>query len=181
MLIVCLYYFCFVCVVLTEKMQVFQFDFSMSPIMVHNVRTLYALWVVIFWIASSSNYSFYSGISQISLPPCWVLGSRSVFLGLIVVLLLPTQNHKHTHKHTLNTWLGSPPSGQRSRCWPVHVIYHGSPLCSAPLDPVQHLFSHQGMLCWRGMAMPLYRLALPSWGSGEDEVWDSPRQNVNCT
>uniref|UniRef100_A0A3B5AXH1 Uncharacterized protein n=1 Tax=Stegastes partitus TaxID=144197 RepID=A0A3B5AXH1_9TELE len=61
-------------------------------------------------------------------------------------------------------------SGMRSRCWPVHLIYHGSPLRSAPLDPVQHLFSHQGMLCWRGMAMPLYRLALPSWGSGKDEV-----------
>lgn len=110
MLIVCLYYFCFVYVVLTEKMQVFQFDFSMSPIMVHNVRTLYALWVVIFWIASSSNYSFYSGISQISLPPCWVLGSRSVFLGLIVVLLLPTQNHKHTHTstHLIHGWVPLP-------------------------------------------------------------------------
>lgn len=75
-----------------------------------------------------------------------------------------------THKHSLNKWPGSPPSGQTSRCRPVHLINHGSPLCSAPLDPVQHLFSHQGMLCWRGVATPLYRLALPSWGSGEDEV-----------
>lgn len=42
-------------------------------------------------------------------------------------------------------------------------------LGSAPLDPVQHLFSHQGMLCWRGTATPLYRPPLPS---REDEVWD---------
>ncbi|CAB1418063.1 unnamed protein product [Pleuronectes platessa] len=59
---------------------------------------------------------------------------------------------------------------QRSLSWPVHQTYHGSPLRSAPLDPVQHLFSHQGMLCWRGVALPLYRLALPSSGRGEDEV-----------
>lgn len=83
---------------------------------------------------------------------------------------------RNTQQHTFNKWLGSPPSGQRSRRWPLHLIYRGSQICSAPLDPVQHLFSHQGMLCWRGAAMPLYRLALPSRGSGEDEVWDSQRQ-----
>ena len=91
-----------------------------------------------------------------------------------------SHTHTHTHRRTLNKWLGPPPSGQRSRCWPVHLIYHGSPLRSAPLDPVQHLFSHQGMLCWRGVAMPLYRLALPSWGSRKDEVWDSQWLNVSC-
>lgn len=82
----------------------------------------------------------------------------------------PHRTSVHTHTHTLNKWLGPPPWGQRSRRWPVHQIYHGSSLRSAPLDPVQHLFSHQGTLCWRGVATPLCRLALPSWVSREDEV-----------
>lgn len=135
--------------------------------LLHDVVTLCALWVAISWSAGAPTPALFSqGFPRSSSLPVDSWGPHQFCLG-------PRRN---THQHTFNKWLGSPPSGQRSRCWPLHLIYRGSQICSAPLDPVQHLFSHQGMLCWRGAAMPLYRLALPSRGSGEDEVWDSQRQ-----
>lgn len=142
--------------------------------LLHDVVTLCDLQVVISQSAWEPTLAvFTQGFPRSSSLPADSSGPHQFCLGPPLHCRGPRRN---THQHTFNKWLGSPPSGQRSRCWPLHLIYRGSQICSAPLDPVQHLFSHQGMLCWRGAAMPLYRLALPSRGSGEDEVWDCQRQ-----
>lgn len=137
------------------------------------------------WPQRQANVSFSffcSEIPSLASLPFGPLGPNQFCCGSLLYCCRPyrTSVHAHIQHSTLNQWRGPPPSGQRRRRCPVHLIHHGSPLRSAPLDPVQHLFSHQGTLCWRGVAVPLYRLALPSWGSGEDEVWDSRWQNVSC-